>query len=1188
MVVISVVHHRRCALATRDVRPCPVRTSRFSVVLGLACVSVLGTACKGEHSHEGREPTTSDLSIASVIVHRDDRSGLPRFAWLDLHERYASRLRGKSAREAAWITLRGLTQSYGLRRDIVATARLSAIHDVGKGPIVARFEQRVDDLDVFHSYMNIAFTREMTPIAASGALARVPRASDRRAFSEDIRAAVATAASKGGATVTAADVIEKGNLDGGYSEFTFAAHALGGRREATPTRAKRVWFDGAKGLVPAYYVEIQLVSEGETNERTGLHSFVISAEDGTLLFTKDMTEGEAFSYRVYANSSGPHAFHPYLGPQGHAGAPHPTGHPSTYQAPFIPSNLVTLESSSFSKHDPWLPPGATQSKGNNVDAFANLVAPDGYQSGDRRANVTSPNVFDVTYDHTKPPGATDLNIQAATTQLFYTLNYMHDWFYDAGFTEATNNPQQDNYGRGGLGRDPIIAQAEDISGRNNANASTPADGASPRIRMYVFDGQSTKKVVTPTGELTAQATAFGPAAFSTTGTAMRATPADGCTTPLTNAADLRGKIAVVDRGSCSAITKVANAESAGAIGVVVVNDKPGPPPTFTTGPEVDAAAITIPTLSVSREDGSTLEAPPRERPLEITLLREAAIDRDGALDTAVVAHEWGHVLSGRLVGNANGLVGQQARGMGEGWSDFVALLLTTLPEDASVPSNPDWSGSYAMGTYDTSGGENEAYYFGVRRYPYSVDFAKNPLTFRHIQDGTPLPMTAPVAFGQDGAHNSESHNTGEVWASMLWECYVALLRDGHHSFEQANEKMRTYLVTSLSMTPIAPTITEARDALLAAAYATDKQDFQHFALAFARRGAGTNSASPPRESVDNVGVVESFVTGPDVEIIEAKLEGHASTCNPYGILRNGETGTLTVGLRNAGTEPLLATKMTLSSPGGYLQFPGGAVVEVPTLRPFQSTTTTLEVTLDGATTAETLETHIDVTDPDLAVPRTVSLVHRADYDYDVAPATSREDLFGTPISVFTTGFDPELDASAPWRRVANGTTERWTLADVPAPSDHWLVTPLLEIGPEAFKLTFDHRYQFESSSSKSFDGGVIEVSGDGGNTWTDIGALATPGYTGILDSDKSTNPLRSRPAFTGASAGYPAYQTTTVDLGTAFAGIAITIRFRVGTDAGTGAAGWDIARVAVEGTTNTPFPARVPVRPCSTAPAAGS
>ncbi len=55
--------------------------------------------------------------------------------------------------------------------------------------------------------------------------------------------------------------------------------------------------------------------------------------------------------------------------------------------------------------------------------------------------------------------------------------------YDAGWTEAAYNPQKSNYGRGGAEMDAIKGEAQDYSGRNNANASTPSDGRSPRIRL---------------------------------------------------------------------------------------------------------------------------------------------------------------------------------------------------------------------------------------------------------------------------------------------------------------------------------------------------------------------------------------------------------------------------------------------------------------------------------------------------------------------------------------------------------------------------------------------------------------------------------------------------------------------------------------------------------------------------------
>jgi hypothetical protein len=106
--------------------------------------------------------------------------------------------------------------------------------------------------------------------------------------------------------------------------------------------------------------------------------------------------------------------------------------------------------------------------------------------------------------------------------------------------------------------------------------------------------------------------------------------------------------------------------------------------------------------------------------------------------------------------------------------------------------------------------------------------SKDPLTFKHIANGTPLPTTAPVSFGEDGSFNAEVHSTGEIWATMLWECYAALLRDPRYTFVAAQERMKRYLVASLKLTPVDPTLLEARDAVLAAAIAVDEQDYRLF------------------------------------------------------------------------------------------------------------------------------------------------------------------------------------------------------------------------------------------------------------------------------------------------------------------------------------------------------------------------
>ena len=77
---------------------------------------------------------------------------------------------------------------------------------------------------------------------------------------------------------------------------------------------------------------------------------------------------------------------------------------------------------------------------------------------------------------------------AAVVELFYWNNWMHDKLYALGFTEAARNFQSNNFGRGGLGNDAVQADAQDGSGVNNANFTTPGDGSPGRMQMYIFNG----------------------------------------------------------------------------------------------------------------------------------------------------------------------------------------------------------------------------------------------------------------------------------------------------------------------------------------------------------------------------------------------------------------------------------------------------------------------------------------------------------------------------------------------------------------------------------------------------------------------------------------------------------------------------------------------------------------------------
>jgi hypothetical protein len=79
---------------------------------------------------------------------------------------------------------------------------------------------------------------------------------------------------------------------------------------------------------------------------------------------------------------------------------------------------------------------------------------------------------------------------------------------------------------------------------------------------------------------------------------------DGCTA-LTNAAEVSGKIAILDRGTCAFVVKVKNAQDAGAIAVLVADNVAGGPPAGLGGAD---PTITIPSVRITLADGNTIKA----------------------------------------------------------------------------------------------------------------------------------------------------------------------------------------------------------------------------------------------------------------------------------------------------------------------------------------------------------------------------------------------------------------------------------------------------------------------------------------------------------------------------------------------------------------------------------------------------
>lgn len=802
-----------------------------------------------------RSAAANQVSRFGLRSHSDATLGTT-FLWASKNDNRStlrSSLSGAALREAtARHFLARNAVALGLTQRGIEEARLFDTQDNGAGPVISRFRQHVGNVEVFGRELNVLTDASGRLVAISGYFVPEVDGSTMRTAGYKVAAprAIAKAFADLGGTVS--EDFVGGKQQGAYRTWQRPAGQGDLQLEADP-RVKKVFYGQGTQLVPAYYVELSAATRDAGTQAD--YAYVISGVDGKVLFRKSLRDHQsAFTYRMFATANG----YPYDSPLGNGLMPFKGGPTTVVKRTPAATQLVTYSSVELSTNDPWLATGATTTTGNNVKAYLDLSAPNGYfaRFGDKQPVTTAAATFDYPLAADVDPATTDARNSAAVN-LFYINNYLHDLWYDRGFNEAAGNAQTDNYGRGGVAGDPILAEGQDYSGRNNANMSTPADGGSPRMQMFLFDGliKGSVNITAPAelaGSLTYGTAGFGAKSFDLTNTLVMvedatAPTSDGCTAPL-NGASLAGKIAMIDRGNCDFVTKVKLAQTAGAVGALIVNNVTGSP--FTMGGT--DASITIPAMMVSLEDGNRIKG--SASAVSVRLKRDPAVDLDGTLDEGIIAHEFFHYVSNRLVGNASGLSNNQGRSMGEGWSDFAAMVLQVRKNDQEVAGNTAWEGAYSVGGYVLGN-----HYFGIRRAPYSTDLAKNPLTFKHIQNGQALPTTAPLAFGQDGASNAEVHNTGEVWAAMLWEAYAGFLKDGCYSWKQARAKVQDYVIAGLKMTPNAPTLLEARDAILASADATNDADFTIWATAFAKRGMGVGAIGPDRNSTTHVGVTESYV-----------------------------------------------------------------------------------------------------------------------------------------------------------------------------------------------------------------------------------------------------------------------------------------------------------------------------------------
>ena len=823
-------------------------------ILTLICASFVSSHVFAQDYDQLAEypPQKSIIQVSwGEVLHLDPSMGLPTFVKAN-NGLTVAKLQGLNKRETvvgvADQYLKVIAPDYGLSPND-SSLNLAGIHDRGEGAIIVTYTQAFAGVEVYGAALKLILNQELDLMAVSGYLS--PHR-PQQGFEMDQRQAL----DKALRTVSMLKAQSRNTnyqtrVENGYTVYET------GRNQH---RLKPVYYLLPDKLEAAYYVEVM--------GPWGLRGQVVSARDGDL----KRSDKRVFNHRYRVWADGTPQRLPIDGPHGTTLTPHPTGSPDGISAPNASQRLVDIVSGPISTGDPWLAPTATQTSGNNAQAYADLFAPDGFTAGDVFGQVSTPgsDLFDYVYNPALLPGANNNQIQATITQAFYTINYLHDWFYDAGFDEAAGNTQGNNFGRGGLGGDFIFVEVQDYNVSNNANALVPSDGGSPRIQMGLFANDTALTVNSPAavaGSYLTGSASFGPQTFDVTGNLVlvndgQVVGADGatsdaCETPFVNAAQISGNIAFIDRGECFFADKAANAQAAGAIAVVIANNNPGEG-VINMGAPDNPPVVNIPLLLVSFEDGQAFRN--AGAVVNARLQRgQLVAATSSTLDTTILAHEWGHVMNNRLMSN----VSSQSNGMDEGWADFISLLLVTRPEDIAT----QFRGTYGVGSYAQSirrqGNPSfPAYYYGIRRVPYSADFSKNALSFRHIQSDVALPTGVETQFGEDGANNEEVHASGEVWATAVWECYVSLLNGRTTlTFDTVQTRMRNYTVATQKAVPSSPTFTEAKDAMLTVMLANDPGDHDLCARAFARRGLGQGAVSPIRFSTDHAGVVESFSHG---------------------------------------------------------------------------------------------------------------------------------------------------------------------------------------------------------------------------------------------------------------------------------------------------------------------------------------
>lgn len=778
-----------------------------------------------------------------------------------------------------------------------------------------------------------------------------------------------------------------------------------------------------------------------------------------------------------------------------------------------PANLVA---SPYGWHDVNGIAGAeyTITRGNNVWARDDRNADNnGGFSPDGGASLSFTAEFDI-------DKSAALYLEASVINLFFWNNFMHDVWYHYGFDEPAGNYQQNNYGKGGIGGDYVFADAQDGSGTNNANFNPQTDGTNGRMQMFLWgegsvapDYMQVNAPSTIDGKYYAVPSGFGPSLEKDPITANVVLVDDGTTNgsrgcnALTNGADVNGKIALIDRGSCQFNQKVLNAQNAGAIAVIVINNTNANPIAMTGS----GTGITIPQVMISLTSGNTIKNRLNFGDVNVSLYDSSenitGFFRDSDFDNGVIAHEYGHGISTRLTGgpsNSSCLRSNTYQEqMGEGWSDYLSLVMTQSPADK--PDKKRGIGTYLRGE-NTNGN-------GIRPYPYSTSFTINPVTYDYIKQGA---FTVP-------------HGVGSVWCSMLWDLHWALtLQYGYdediYTGTGGNNRAMQIIITAMKLQPCGPGFVDGRDAILAAdSILYNNEDRKLIWQVFAKRGLGYSADQGTSFSRSDGS--EAFDLPPWVEDFSVK-KTTVATAN------SGDEIEYSIVVTNNGQQEIKEIEI-LDSLGSDAKF--------------YKSTGACDISLDPNSKTFTY------TIKNIPSKDSVTCKYSVKVNRDAGGTQIWSDDMESAKTPYTTTVDVGGIRWIKSQTESNSGSYSWFIQNLGSTADGWLQHTWYIDTIENPSLAFYHYY----ITDEGFDGAVVEILDNG--TWVDLGdKMISNGYNSVITTQAGSR-IGGRNAFSGDSKGFI---QSVIDL-SSFNTDSVTIRFRIVSDFTVSARGWYIDDISI-------------------------